>query len=211
MTATYRLKGMGWFLVVVIGALGCYLMSLQVATERKKLEDLNHDIAQAHRDIRALQTEFATRSNLAQLERWNGEVLALTAPTSAQFISSEAQLASLDFNGAAGPEIQTAALVIPAAPPLDGRAPEPVEKKTPAPIVMAAAAPVAVAPTPARVHETKASEPVRIVAEQKAPAKSASHRTKAKIEAMAMLDNTLLSDATLGDLLAGARAERRRR
>src|SRR3546814_15634897 len=99
MTATHRLKGMGWFLACVIGALGFYLISLQVATERNKLEDMSREITQARRDIRSLQTEFSARSNLAQLERWNGEVLALSAPTSAQFVSSEAQLASLDFNG----------------------------------------------------------------------------------------------------------------
>jgi hypothetical protein len=204
MTATHRLKGMGWFLLVVIGALGCYLMSLQVATERKKLEDLNHDIAEAHRDIRALQTEFTTRANLAQLERWNGDVLALTAPTPAQFISSEAELAALDFNGPAGPEVQTAALVIPSAPPLEGRAPEPVEQ-TPAPVMMAAAAPVPVAPV--RAHAKEKKEPVRVAAAEPTPKVKA----KPKAEAMAMLDRTLLSDATLGDLLAGARAERRGR
>src|SRR3546814_3362841 len=93
---------MGWFLACVIGALGFYLISLQVATERNKLEDMSREITQARRDIRSLQTEFSARSNLAQLERWNGEVLALSAPTSAQFVSSEAQLASLDFNGPGG-------------------------------------------------------------------------------------------------------------
>jgi len=206
MTATYRLKGMGWFLVVVVGALGCYLISLQVATERKKLEDINRDIAQAQRDIRALQTEFSTRANLAQLERWNGEVLALTAPLPAQFISSEAELASLDFNGAAGPDVQTAALVIPAAPPLDGRAPEPVDQ-TPAVVMMAAAAPVPVAPVSQRTQN--ANEPIRVAAADPAPAPRA--KAPRKAEAMAMLDRTLLSDATLGDLVAGARAERRRR
>src|SRR3546814_6913634 len=44
MTATHRLKGMGWFLACVIGALGFYLISLQVATERNKLEDMSREI-----------------------------------------------------------------------------------------------------------------------------------------------------------------------
>jgi hypothetical protein len=204
MTATYRLKGIGWFVSCVVGALVFYLISLQVATERKKLEDLNHDIAQAHRDIRGLQTEFSTRANLAQLERWNGEVLALTAPTPAQFIGSEAELAALDFNGGMGADVQTAQLVIPSAAPLDGRAPEPIVET--APIVMAANAPGAVAPAAVRTKEAK--QPVHVAAKSE-PAATPKPRPKA--EAMAMLDRTLLSDATLGDLMAGARAERRSR
>src|SRR3546814_12465621 len=44
MTATHRLKGVGWFLACVIGALGFYLLSLQVATERTKLEDMSREI-----------------------------------------------------------------------------------------------------------------------------------------------------------------------
>ena len=204
MTATHRLKGMGWFLACVIGALGFYLISLQVATERQKLDDMNHQIAQAHRDIRSLQTEFSARSNLAQLERWNGEVLALSAPTSAQFVSSEAQLASLDFNGPAGAEVQTAQLVIPtAAPSTDPATAQPVTK-TPAPIVMAANAPVAVAP--AAVARAKAED-----AKPAAVAKPKPKAVHAKAEAMAMLDRKLLSDSTLGDIMAGARAERRPR
>src|SRR3546814_16806742 len=106
---------------------------------------MSREITQARRDIRSLQTEFSARSNLAQLERWNGEVLALSAPTSAQFVSSEAQLASLDFNGTGGAEVQTAQLVIPTAAPLRNAAPVPAAQR-PAAIVLAANAPVAGAP-----------------------------------------------------------------
>src|SRR3546814_19854290 len=58
MTATHRLKGMGWFLACVIGALGFYLISFQVATARNKPEDMSRDITQARRHIRPSQTEF---------------------------------------------------------------------------------------------------------------------------------------------------------
>ena len=81
MTAAYRLKGIGWFGGAVVVVLGFYLVSLQVATERKKLEQLNGRILSAQRDIRALETEFDTRANLAQLEKWNGDTLALSSPT----------------------------------------------------------------------------------------------------------------------------------
>ena len=69
MTAAYRLKGIGWFGGCVAIVLGFYLVSLQVATERKKLESMDRKIDAAQRDIRALETEFETRANLAQLEK----------------------------------------------------------------------------------------------------------------------------------------------
>ena len=126
MMAAYRLKGLGWLLSGVIVALGFYIVSLQVAAERKKLDDTNRQIAQAHRDLRALETEFQTRANLAQLERWNGDVLALTAPTPAQYIAGEAALANLDFRDGM-PRVQMASLVIPAAPVQAAVSNEPAE------------------------------------------------------------------------------------
>lgn len=212
MTAAYRLKGLGWFVSGVIVALGFYLVSLQVATERKKLEAVDSAIIQAHGDIRALETEFSTRANLAQLERWNGDVLALTAPTPAQYVHSEAQLASMDFNGASGDaKVEMASLVIPTlptiAPPPDARgdagataaaavstpAPTPPPAATPAPVRVASAQPVADR-VAAAVHDA-------------VPAARATVARRARDEAVAMLDRKLLSDATLGDLMSGARRE----
>jgi hypothetical protein len=63
MTAAYRLKGVGWFGGCVAVVLGFYLVSLQVAAERKKLEAVNGQIRFAERDIRALETEFDTRAS----------------------------------------------------------------------------------------------------------------------------------------------------
>ena len=54
-------------------ALGCYLVSLRVASERASLEDVETRIVLAQRDMRVLQTEIGTRGRLAQLERWNAE------------------------------------------------------------------------------------------------------------------------------------------
>ncbi|MDD1452564.1 hypothetical protein NHF48_019165 [Sphingomonas sp. H160509] len=113
MTAAYRMKGVGWFGGCVAVVLGFYLVSLQVAAERKKLEAVNGQIRSAQRDIRALETEFDTRGNLAQLERWNGDTLALSAPTAGQFVVSEAALAALDVNSLRADGVQTAALLVP--------------------------------------------------------------------------------------------------
>ena len=56
-------------------ALGCYLVSLRVASERAALEDVETRIVLAQRDLRVLQTEIGTRGRLSQLERWNVKVL----------------------------------------------------------------------------------------------------------------------------------------
>ncbi|MEO5773061.1 MAG: hypothetical protein ABIQ32_02950 [Sphingomicrobium sp.] len=76
-------------------ALGCYLVSLRVATERASLEDVETQIVLAQRDLRLLQTEIGTRGRLAQLERWNASVMALSAPKADQFLDGTFQLAQL--------------------------------------------------------------------------------------------------------------------
>jgi len=76
-------------------ALTCYLVSLNVASERASLEDVETKIVLAQRDIRSLQTEIGTRGRMAQLERWNAKVLALSAPSADQFLEGGFQLARL--------------------------------------------------------------------------------------------------------------------
>ena len=76
-------------------ALGCYLVSLRVASERAALEAVETRIVLAQRDVRVLQTEIGTRGRLAQLERWNAKVLALSAPSADQFLSGSFELAKL--------------------------------------------------------------------------------------------------------------------
>ena len=76
-------------------ALGCYLVSLRVASERAALEDVETKIVLAQRDMRVLQTEIGTRGRLAQLERWNASVLAMQAPGADQFLQGSFELAKL--------------------------------------------------------------------------------------------------------------------
>jgi hypothetical protein len=84
-----------WAGAVAGAALGCYLVSLRVASERSALEDVETEIALAQRDIRLLQTEIGTRGRLAQLERWNVNFIRLSAPTADQFVDGGFQLATL--------------------------------------------------------------------------------------------------------------------
>jgi hypothetical protein len=207
MTAAYRLKGVGWFGGCVVIVLGFYLVSLQVAAERKKLEGVNDKIASAQRDIRALETEFDTRANLVQLEKWNGETLALASPTADQFVSSEAALASLDVTQPGGAGMQTAALVVPSLPTA-AAVPLPTAAPQPALLQVAAAMPKA---KPAVIKAVAMEKSAPMLAKLNEAARGAAAVAKVRPQAVAMLDRKLLSDTTLGDILSGARAERRLR
>jgi hypothetical protein len=91
-------KSVIWVATVGGAALSCYMVSLRVATERNELEKVERQIVAAKRDIRSLQTELGTRGRMGQLEQWNAEVLALSAPSSAQFLKDEFTLARLYRN-----------------------------------------------------------------------------------------------------------------
>ncbi|PAX08714.1 hypothetical protein [Sphingomonas lenta] len=191
MMAAYRLRGLGWFASCAGIVLSFYLVSLQVAGERNKLEALNGRIRAAERDIRALETEFDTRANLQQLEKWNGDILALSAPVAGQFVADERQLASALYRVPAMPggegEMKTAALVVPSLPV----APEPMMETAKAPAGAGAVA-HAVARAPVTSNGAVAA----------AAAPPAARPASARLQRVAMIDGNLLAD-----LGARARAE----
>jgi hypothetical protein len=96
-----RFRAVGLVAAVATAALGCYLITQRVAGERQALSKVEHRILVTQREIRRLGTEIETRGRLSQLERWNSDVLALSAPRSGQYIEGEVQLAS--FNHPASP------------------------------------------------------------------------------------------------------------
>ena len=202
MTAAYRLKGIGWFAGCAAVVLGFYLVSLKVANERKALDMLNGRIAVAERDIRALETEFDTRANLAQLEKWNGDTLALSAPVAQQFVTDETSLAAIDVSRPFGEaEMRTAQMVVPSGIPS-------LAPAQAAMTLVAANAPV----TPPRAAAT-----VRTVAatastdtSDRTVVRTAAAMVKARPQ-VAMLERNLLSDSTIGDILANARREAKTR
>jgi hypothetical protein len=176
-------KSVIWVATVGTAALGCYMVSLKVATERADLARVEAQIIAAKQDIRSLQTELGTRGRLSQLEQWNADVLALSAPSSAQFLQSEVTLARFEQ----------------AAPTLDERSAEvrmaAAEAPAPAPAQAAPALPVvtAAAPAPAagatvaihRASFTPAkAEPKAIAAAEpkKAPTKADAPKAAVKTE-----------------------------
>jgi hypothetical protein len=114
-------REVGWVAAVAGTALGCYMVSLKVASERAALEQVHNRIVMAQRDIRVLQTEIGTRGRLEQLESWNVKVLALSAPQAHQFLEGEFQLATL-----AAPTRK----IDPAAPVVLASAPAPAQQRS---------------------------------------------------------------------------------
>jgi hypothetical protein len=89
-----RFRSMGLAAAAAASVLSCYMVSLRVARERGEVQRIQQQIADAHRDIRDLTTELGTRGRMRQLERWNSDVLALTAPGAAQYLGGPVELAS---------------------------------------------------------------------------------------------------------------------
>jgi hypothetical protein len=129
-------RPVGWVAALGAAALGCYMLSLRVASERADVDRLDRRIVAAQQSIRTLQTEVGTRSRIPQLEEWNNEVLALAAPVSGQFVAGNASLARFDIRQpqlAEPAEVRLASADVPAAARPAAPAPAPVASAAPAP------------------------------------------------------------------------------
>jgi hypothetical protein len=89
-----RFRSMGLVAGAAASVLSCYMVSLRVARERGEVERVQQQIVDARNDIRDLRTELSTRGRMRQLELWNSNVLALSAPVAAQYLKGAVQLAS---------------------------------------------------------------------------------------------------------------------
>lgn len=188
---TFGFGTLGKLVAVGVMAPAFYLVISQGAAERGRVESVERSIVQARQDIRALETEFDTRANMAQLERWNGDVLSLAAPRAEQYVGGEHQLASLPGRTEGGNV--ALAYVVPSAPMEMAAA-------TPEPTLAAAVVPPAPAAAPGKVEKRQpVVKPVGAV--------RTAAVIPAKARAVAMLDRTLLSDATMADLARSARRE----
>lgn len=104
-------------------ALGCYLVSLNVASERAQLESVESRIVNTQREIRVLQTEIGTRGRLAQLERWNVNFIRLSAPSADQILEGSFQLASM-VKPPTKPALDAPMVLASAPAPAPGQAPD---------------------------------------------------------------------------------------
>ena len=216
-------KPVGWVAAVAAAALGCYMLSLNVAAERAELAKLEWRIVMAKRDIRTLQTELGTRGRLQQLENWNAHVLALSAPVANQFVDSEMTLARFDRTEKTvadrAPVQMASAETMPApaprisAPVQLASAPAPVARESlvhRASMELPEQKPLvrALVPAQAKAEAKPAAEPKKKLADAKAapaPARKLADAKPAPAAAKkkpAMIDNDLVAD-----IRAAAKAE----
>lgn len=209
MIAVKRLQSLFWVLLVALGALATYLVSLGVGTERNELMRVRARIEAARADIRYLEAEFGARASMRQLERWNAEDFLYTTPTAQQYLEGERALARLDGiqpNGPAyvAPPVMVAMVETPAdlpsAPQAAPASPAASQISSDIAIIRTAHAQddAPAAPTPkakAKVDPADTSRPNPVAR---------------RAERMAMLDAKLLDDTTLGDLSARAARERKK-
>ncbi|HEY6917230.1 MAG TPA: hypothetical protein VI381_06265 [Allosphingosinicella sp.] len=222
-------KQVGWVAAVGAAALGCYMLSLQVASERAELAKIERRIIAAKQDIRSLQTELGTRGRLSQLEQWNAEVLALSAPASNQFLADQKMLARFETHektveervpvrlasaetvtapdetaAPARPRLIQAAANLPA--PATQPPAQPVLRKASydVPVVKAAV----MTPAPPKPATVKAA--VKKASLETAPApKKADAPKPAKAKAAPVKSAGLLGDDVLGEIGAAAKKEAR--
>jgi len=198
-----RFRPVVWVVGCSFAATALYTVSLGVASERTRLEELDQSIAMTRRDIRQLQTEMGTRASLRQLERWNGEVLALAAPSAAQFRATETALRTIDgsalpADGFAPPPVMVAAAT------RAGLAPQGEATAQAAPAAKPAAVRVAAATVVEReiaVPSSAAPAPAKPVVTEKRPT--------TKAQRFAMLDRALVDKRTFGEILERAEDESR--
>ena len=193
-------KPVAWVAAIGTAALGCYMLSLQVAAERAELAGIERRILATRQEIRSLHTELGTRGRLQQLEQWNAEVLALSAPAAGQFLESNVSLARFDADRQPTPVERDVRLASAEAGP---SAPAPAVHAQPAvrlasaesrPVATAAQAPAA-APRPVIRRASLEAAATPVVAA--ASARNAEPRRSA----------SLLDDGTLRDLRSQSRSE----
>ena len=221
MIAIKRLQSIMWILVVAMGALAAYLISLQVATERNAVRHMIDKIRWTRADIRYLEAEFGARGSMRQLAAWNTSDLRLYVPGPGQYLPNERALANLDrmapVEGAfAPPPVMTAMVSRPAAPESEAavtqapssaassefsliRTASASEPKQ-APVVKAKPREVAAEPAPVRIASVAVDKVVKAPVAKAAPRPASKAVPDAgKASRLALLDQKLLGGAPLRD------------
>lgn len=102
MTPHSRIRRMGWFAALAVCAMLYLTLHLKVHAVRSEVIRSERQIVALEQQKLLLETEFQTRSNQLQLEEWNRVDFGYTAPTAAQFLENERQLASFGSPRAPG-------------------------------------------------------------------------------------------------------------
>ncbi len=234
-SAARKLQSVG-FAILLLAILGLiYPLSLQVATTRSDVLQVERDIRRTRENIRYLETELGARASLRQLERWNAEVFGYAAPTASQYLAGEQELASVNSrelkggmpivapvltamatSGASSGQDQTsddnATAVAPQGLAIAQQVAAP-QPRTNTVVMATRAAPTA----PVRVQSVQIVSSAQAASPKPKAASGAKPATPANLariadqrraERTAMLEGQLLSPETMAQIERGARAER---
>lgn len=89
-----RIRRMGWLAALLICFALYALLHLKVTAVESEVVRAERQIIALEEANLLLETEFLTRSNQMRLSAWNRVDFGFVAPTAAQFIENERQLAS---------------------------------------------------------------------------------------------------------------------
>lgn len=205
MIAIKRLQSIMWILVVAIGALAAYLISLQVATERNAVRHTIDQIRWTRADIRYLEAEFGARASMRQLHAWNSNDLRLYVPAPEQYLPNERALANLDRmtpveGGYTPPPVMTA-MAQNSAPA--STAAEPADEKKAEVKASSAASEFALIRTASAAEPRQSAAALTArkpsAAIEPAPKVAAAAPAVRKVDRLALLDEKLLGGPTLGE------------
>lgn len=220
MIAVKRLQSLFWVLLVAFGALAAYLISLRVATERNELAQVRAQIASTRADIRYLETEFASRANMRQLEKWNAEDFRYSALPASHYLSGERALAHLDGVEPNGPTyVAQPVLVAMVEPGLHEGTQGDSQPSSPAALqIRSDVATIRAVGAEDRRVRSNVAEPAAVngkaapaqVRQANAATVTNTGLLARKAERMAMLDARLLDENTMGDIGRRAAIEVRR-
>ena len=101
MTPHSRLRRIGWIAALATCTALYLMLHLKVHSVRSEVVRAEREIVSLEHQKLLLETEFETRSNQLQLAAWNRVDFGYTAPSAAQFLENERQLAS--FGGPRAP------------------------------------------------------------------------------------------------------------
>jgi len=97
-----RLRRIGWIAALATCTALYLMLHLKVHAVRSEVVRAERQIVALEQQKLLLETEFETRSNQLQLAAWNRVDFGYTAPSAAQFLANERQLASFGSPRAAG-------------------------------------------------------------------------------------------------------------
>lgn len=89
-----RLRSMGWVAMLVVCAALVMVLAFRVNALRSQVHQSQARIIALKQETMYLETEFETRANQQQLKAWNDVEFGYAAPTAAQYLDNERQLAS---------------------------------------------------------------------------------------------------------------------